>query len=274
MHRRQFLQLIVMVGSGVACSQFSRSEMSNINKILAGNTDDVTSLDLFFQSSDIEIRGLSIPGSQAIETWKRLREIVDKTGYWPLLIGDEDSHNILLEGLEVWEDEETSAIVEKGLELELAMWLEDRKNHDLEYYTPPRGSWPEVEMPKNTFYVHLDFATGQPQKEINLALIPTKKSWEVPAILKFGGWNDCPSPEVHVAAFAKWNHEYGAEVVAITGDTIEFSVSKPPEIPNEALELAEKQYLYCTDIVRQGTETLEGLAATLQDNHAWFFWWD
>jgi hypothetical protein len=262
------------MGTTLACGQFRRGEMNNLNQILAGNTIKVDSLDLFFQTSDVEIRGLTIPGSQVIETWKQLREIVNETGYWPILIGDSDSKDALLENLEVWEDEETSTIIDRGMALDVEAWLENRKSKDLEYYTPPRGSWPEEILLKDTFFVYVDFLSGQPHKEMYLALIPTVKGWHTPAFLKFGGWNDCPPPEIHVAIFAKWEQEYGAEVLAITGDTIEFSVSRPPQSRDDALRLAQEHFLYCTDIVYQGTETLERLAATVQNNHAWFFWWD
>ncbi|WP_414650247.1 DUF4253 domain-containing protein, partial [Duganella sp.] len=34
------------------------------------------------------------------------------------------------------------------------------------------------------------------------------------------------------------------------------------------------QYLYCADIVDQGTESIEALAATLLNARVWYFWWD
>jgi Domain of unknown function (DUF4253) len=42
----------------------------------------------------------------------------------------------------------------------------------------------------------------------------------------------------------------------------------------DALDLAREQYIYCSDIVSQGTGTLEALAAGLLGGTAWFFWWD
>jgi hypothetical protein len=127
---------------------------------------------------------------------------------------------------------------------------------------------------EDNFYVHLDHRSGQPVREIYLAMLPTEKGWQTPAFVKFGGWNYCPPPEVHVAASKKWEQQYEVEVVAITGDTMEFYVSNPPQSREEALKLAQGQFLYCADIVYQGTQTLERLAATLQNNHSWFFWWD
>jgi hypothetical protein len=38
--------------------------------------------------------------------------------------------------------------------------------------------------------------------------------------------------------------------------------------------LAQAQYVYCPDIVDQGVESIEALAATLLGDPRWFFWWD
>jgi hypothetical protein len=57
-------------------------------------------------------------------------------------------------------------------------------------------------------------------------------------------------------------------------DTFELHVSRPPSSREAAMELAEEQYGFCSDIVDQGVESLEALAATLFDGHIWFFWWD
>ena len=51
--------------------------------------------------------------------------------------------------------------------------------------------------------------------------------------------------------------------MAVTSDTIELSVSNPPKTREDALKLAEEQFIYCEDIVLQGTETLEALATEL-----------
>jgi hypothetical protein len=96
----------------------------------------------------------------------------------------------------------------------------------------------------------------------------------VPALLGFGGWNSSPAPEEHVALLKYWNEKYGADIITVTNDTIECTVSRPPATREQALELAREQFIYCSDIVYQGTETLSALAASLQRGKTWFFWWD
>jgi hypothetical protein len=51
-------------------------------------------------------------------------------------------------------------------------------------------------------------------------------------------------------------------------------VARRPATREAALELAREQYLYCNDIVDQGTGSLSGLAASLTTDDWWFFWWD
>jgi hypothetical protein len=49
--------------------------------------------------------------------------------------------------------------------------------------------------------------------------------------------------------------------------------SRPPT-RKAALELAREQYVYCSDIVEQGAQTLSALAAMLMGSGWWYFWWD
>jgi Domain of unknown function (DUF4253) len=62
--------------------------------------------------------------------------------------------------------------------------------------------------------------------------------------------------------------------VTMTQDTIELAVERPIQTREDALAVAHEQYVYCADIVQQGTETIEGLAAALLNAPEWFFWWD
>jgi hypothetical protein len=77
-----------------------------------------------------------------------------------------------------------------------------------------------------------------------------------------------------VAVQKRWHWKFGAEVVCIADDVVEMTVSRPPTDRTSALELAREQYVYCEDLVVQGTLTLERLAASLLGAKKWFFWWD
>jgi hypothetical protein len=114
----------------------------------------------------------------------------------------------------------------------------------------------------------------RPHREILIALLPTSVPAEAPAFLNYGGWNDCPEPAVHVALARRWAEQYGARLVVCSNDALEFHVEHPAASREDALRLAKEQYTYSEDIVIQGTQTIEGLAAALLGASKWFFWWD
>jgi hypothetical protein len=60
----------------------------------------------------------------------------------------------------------------------------------------------------------------------------------------------------------------------IAGDVVEMAVARPPRTRDEAIALAKEQYAYSPDIVDQGTETIDVLAAEIIGQPRWFFWWD
>jgi hypothetical protein len=40
------------------------------------------------------------------------------------------------------------------------------------------------------------------------------------------------------------------------------------------MELAQEHFIYCPELVHQGTQTLNSLAANICNNTIWNFWWD
>ena len=106
-----------------------------------------------------------------------------------------------------------------------------------------------------------------------MLLVPVKKSYEVPSVLRFGGWNYCPFPEEQIAVLKYWNDKYGAEIVALDNDTIEMSVKIKPRNKDEAAALAKEHIYYCPDRL-QDYYSLNSLASTLLYSDYWYFWWD
>jgi hypothetical protein len=84
--------------------------------------------------------------------------------------------------------------------------------------------------------------------------------------LRWGGWNDCPAAEYHLAAMRTWRDRYGAELIGMSSDTLNLRVATKPKTRQEALALARDQYVYCTDIIDQGLQTCSALAASLMAN--------
>jgi hypothetical protein len=158
----------------------------------------------------------------------------------------------------------------------LAAWYAKRGETapENEEEAPPRGSWPQDIYPHQVPLSLIDLSTGRPKEEVLIGLVPTVRSWEIPAYHGFGDWNACPSPSIHVAIGREWAERYGARLIANTSDVIEFEVDRPISSRAEAIAVAELQFRYCNDIVYQGAQTIEALAASLVGAKYWFFWWD
>jgi hypothetical protein len=147
--------------------------------------------------------------------------------------------------------------VDGGLEVPVGEWPDDTDE-----FAPDRGP-----------ALILDARTGEPLDRIHILLMPASHGYEVPALLRWGGWNACP-PSEHHAALRQWQEDYGAELVGLSGDVVELRIARRPATSEEALRLAREQYAYCDDILDQGTNDLATLAALLAVSDWWYFWWD
>lgn len=141
----------------------------------------------------------------------------------------------------------------------------------------PRGEWDDnVEHVTPYFGSLYEWGKDGPifHEKVQAVAVPSTPEWTALKFIPFGAWNDCPYDEIHVAAHKKWFEQYGARVEGVTSDILTFSVANPPSTREDAIKLAEEQFLYCPDIVEQGTETIDALASSLLNNKTWFFWWD
>jgi hypothetical protein len=242
-----------------------------------------------------------VPCRQALHVWRRLRELVPQTGSWPVIVGHvgeevgriecqerRSRRRILTDAEKIdpvrWLDErhadhlrcleDNLRFAREGGYKEDVAWLKRLIGKPGPYSGLERGPWPKDSGAGLFDAIAADLVEDEQERPVSLALLPTATSWHAPAVLKIGGWNECPGPDQHVALLRYWHEKYGAEVVRLTEDVLELDVATPPRKRPEALALAREQYLYCPDVVSQGTDTLDALAATLLHGEAWYFWWD
>jgi Domain of unknown function (DUF4253) len=218
---------------------------------------------------DFPCEVIKVNGKDAIKKYQELKANADVI---PVILGDKEEIESSLESMSYIEAS-FAQILQKAENMDAQQWFIKRKAQDPEYYDTTAGEWEDFE-PANDITVHLDILTGEPKPEVYIALVPVVKSWMIPCFLKTGSWNDCPNPEEHAAIFKYWDEKYGINVVGITTDVIELEVRNPPTSKAQALQLAEEQFIYCPDIVYQGTQTIAALASTLLNGKIWFFWWD
>lgn len=219
---------------------------------------------------------LKIPGAAAIETLESRRLAYARSGKYPFLIGNAEEVERIRQAAE-HNDQEFDDIIRESLSLDLAKWQRERRGEAEENGFSEReviGEWPGEVSEKGSISLHLHAVGREIMQEVFLGLATIRQPWHLPAVLKYGGWNDCPAPEVQCAFHRKWQSEFGAEIVGMSGDIVECVVKNPPRDQAAAIELAWQHYWYCADIVDQGCDSVCNLAATLINSGYWIFWWD
>jgi hypothetical protein len=180
-------------------------------------------------------RGEAANGGQAVDCWRSARELVSTIEYWPLIVGSQEQLFWLREGFQN-ADQSAEEILQAAERIAGADWFQQRVEHwreqarqfGYEYEGDlPHGEWPHGVTPSDRFTISTDMK-GRPLREVRMLFVPTQVSWEIPAWMKYGGWNECPCAEEHAAAFRYWNETYGAEPAGMSSDVIEMSVQRPP----------------------------------------------
>lgn len=195
------------------------------------------------------------------------------------MCGEPTEKELLQEQLE-FSGLSVSQIIEASLSIDTTSWFRERKKRLFEEYTQEgfdfaevEGAWPGP-LQGHRISMHRDVFSDKPLDEVLLAKFSVGAASQIPAHFKYGGWNDCPHPEVHCAVWARWFNQYGAEIVSMSHDVIEAWVPRPPNNKEAALALAWEQFLYCSDTVYQGMESVANLAGILVNSNSWYFWWD
>jgi hypothetical protein len=224
----------------------------------------------------MEFTTLKVPGTDALRLLREHRLRYPATGRYPFLIGDDEELDRIKEGAE-FNQQDPLAIIRASLEIMTAEWIAERRQKAEKYefsLDETLGEWPGEIFEKGSIGLHKDVLSGKIIPEVYLGLAFIERPWQLPAILKYGGWNDCPEAEVHCAFYRKWQERFGAEITGMSGDVVECAVKNPPGDQEEATALAWEQYWYCTDVVEQGCGSVLNLAATLINSSYWYFWWD
>jgi len=225
-----------------------------------------------------------VPGRNALDIVRKLH--AEKPESHAFILGSaEDAQSMF----EIYEDSPDAVETLKiANSLTVDAWLAEEQEHlekiraehpelaDEPDPQPERGEWPDGYGPQAGFSGHVDILTGdyKDQVYIGLSPAPVERWWDTAAHLRIGNWNDCPGAEVHVILHKIWAEKYGARLVTMSLDTIELLIENPITNREEAMEIAMLQYQYCNDVVDQGAETLENLAASLIGATSWYFWWD
>lgn len=214
---------------------------------------------------------VSVAGGEAADALDELAR--KRPGMTPMMLGSPHEAGLLFEKMR---PDRTEAWLAQARTLDIDGWVAARA-FDVEARCvrdgtvwPKRGDWPDFVMPLGVLATPRDSVTGTYKPVVIIALLPGVAT-EAAAHLRFGGWNDCPPPSVHVAFARRWFDRYGAVQVANTHGVAEFRVARPVTTQVEAIELARVHYYYCSNSV---PDTLEAAAAGLIGSTVWYFRWD
>jgi hypothetical protein len=204
-----------------------------------------------------------------------------------IVCGSQKEIGYLEETMGLWE-QSSQEIIDASLNINVEKWFRDRMaetqdewgmENDFNYDNEDDEDaddleWTGEAQAKLGFTLASDVLTGEPIQDLAGLEISVDENWQIPAVFKYGGWNECPEPADHCAIWKYWQEKYGAKIVGVSYSIIEAYVERPPQTQEEVMQLAMEQYLYCPDIVDQGMETVENLAALLLNQDVWYFWWD
>ncbi len=254
--------------------------MDELMAILQTHGVDVPALHPLVPEKNSGIWYFATAGEHALARWQTLRNVVEHTGHWPVLLGGDTSI-----------EAHAASFGRKGAQATIATILDDAQRFDaagwmqheldMRYEEEPEfsvgemvGEWPDDAPGNNQFMIPIDYKTQLPLPKSYIGLVPTSMSWQVPTYLRFGDWNYCPKPAIHSAVLRYWEQQYGAEIVGCSFDTIELRITRPPNDQPSALKLAHEQFAYCPDVVEEDTGALTEHAASLLKSGVWLFWWD
>lgn len=106
-----------------------------------------------------------------------------------------------------------------------------------------------------------------------LGLVACDRSADIVTAL---GWWGPANRHDHIAQYSavlgRWEEQYGARVVSLSGSILVCSVARPPRTLDRARTLATEQLAFCPD--QSGLEPIDMQAASLVGTSLWSFWWD
>ena len=85
------------------------------------------------------------------------------------------------------------------------------------------------------------------------------------------GWNFDISPEQVIAKLKAWDATFGLRYVGVGFDWVEARFKRQPD---DMAACAAEVYAFCPDVVDQGTDTVEALAAEMKADNTLYLWWD
>lgn len=228
---------------------------------------------------------VKVKGKDAWAEWQRIRE---EGEYYPVILGPEHEIDYLSDNFEFQDVADLSGVDDLAFpDLYLEQLKADAEAYDIEVVPDAfnlekavarqLADWTDeayTDGGKAAEPVVIKNFNGKYHPEVYLAKIKTDDWTTIPALLRFGGFNECPSNEWHASALRYWREKYDVELVSLTHDVLELRARRRPQSKEDAVRLSMEQFYYCSDIVSQGVNDPNNLAKILMQQDFWYFWWD
>jgi len=281
--------------------------MEQLALLLHQHAIDTSTLTQLTARASEPIYHLQVPADQRASLWITLRDLVEETGHWPVLISDMYS---LTRALERAAQQDLRPILDEAATLDLLPFLlagtsythvpqptdiivdvlaaldqeYDYRDDDFVSYHPLRAEaetalsnatlWMKTTVLPLVEQLGLETAS-QPEdthgRPADLILVPTTRCWEVAAFIPEYPAIPTTDSATSVRLLQDWHTRYGAEVVELGWSTLTLRAIRPPQTPDAAVVLAWEHTQYCADIP---TLDIVQRAVQLTQGKAWSFWWD
>lgn len=223
------------------------------------------------------------PLPAAGEHWKRLYDLRETTGLYPLLLDTVDG-----EPGRPWHYGELDPAPVGAIDVLTAdgvlrrFWdsVTEENPGSADLLGLPDGPWPGLALPGTTFQ-EPDAAARKLADSLSaerpwlLGLVPATRGADTLALC---GWDGPCNHTGHIqeisAVLRSWEERFGARVVAVGFATLDLSVAAPPITVEQGLRLAAEHFAFCPDNIWQGGQTFAEYAQDQVDATRWSFWWD
>jgi hypothetical protein len=225
-----------------------------------------------------------VEGTPPVETSQTPAEIISAAQAFPFEKWVQQEHDPEfqitkhLREADVWAARDFGEAVARSHRELAEMWRTQPKRSldPAEYRIPPANN---RNPPQQELSCIIWYDSGTPGSRVadsvEILLVPTEFSWQVPAYLSFTTMEGKRRPELHTAALKWLLDRFGAELVGIDTRILEVIPRERPRGKKEALQAADALGTYSCCAVTSENEmaSLEELAFYLMESKYWSFCW-
>lgn len=105
------------------------------------------------------------------------------------ILGDWNDFSLLRQ-LIAEADDDLNEILLATDRLVISEWCQESISEDEDYWEMPAAEWPDQTLPSIEPSLHMTLLGKKPKRTVYIGLFETADTWKIPAILRFGGWDE------------------------------------------------------------------------------------